>query len=103
MLTLKEKRELVLSALSSLKVSGSNLESLRCNYEEARKNTLCEDLLMNESFPDTYFTMRQLDSATADYIKALESQVVELKNLVIDFGVGTTQEETEEMKKILNN
>ena len=103
MLTLKEKRELVLSALSSLKSNDNNLEFLRCNYVEARKNTLSEDLFMNESFTDTYFTMRQLDSATADYIKALESQVVELKNLVIDFGVGAIQEETEDMKKILSN
>ena len=103
MLTLKEKVKLVLSSLSSLEVSNDRLKFLKHNYEEARENTLSEDLFMNESFSDTYFTMRKLDSATADYIKALESQVVELKNLVIDFGVGDIQEKTEEMKKILNN
>ena len=103
MLTLKEKVELVLSSLSSIGVSDNNLEVLKCNYEEAREDTLNEDLFMNEDFLDTYFTMRKLDLATADYIKALESQVVELKRLVIGFGVGTIHENAEEMKKILNN
>lgn len=103
MLTSKEKMELVLSSLSSLEVDDASLEFLKGNYEEARKNTLSEDLFMDESFSDTYFTMRKLDSATADYIKALESKVVELKKLVVGFGVGTVQDKAEEMKKILNN
>lgn len=103
MLTSKEKMELVLSSLSSLEVDDASLEFLKGNYEEARKNTLSEDLFMDESFSDTYFTMRKLDSATADYIKALESKIVELKKLVVGFGVGTIQDKAEEMKKILNN
>jgi len=103
MLTLKEKMELVLSSLSSLEVNDDRLEFLKCNYEEARKNTLSEDLFMDGSFSDTYLTMRKLDLATSDYIKALESQVVELKKLVVGFGVGTIQDKTEEMKKILSD
>ena len=102
MLTLKEKMELVLSSLSSLEVDDNDLEFLKGNYEEARKNTLSEDLFMDENFLDTFFTMRKLDLATAVYINALESQVVELKKLVVGFGVGTIQENAEEMK-ILNN
>lgn len=103
MLTLKEKMELVLSSLSSLGANDDSLEFLKCNYEEARKNTLSEDLFLDGSFSDTYSTMRELDLATVDYIKALESQVVELKQLVVGFGVGTIQDKAEEMKKILNN
>lgn len=102
MLTLKEKVELVSSSLSSIGETYKEESFLKEKYDTIRNKVLDEDLFFSDSVSEVYSSMRALDIITADYIKLLEKEVADLKDLVVGFGVGSIQHNAELMQDLVS-
>lgn len=100
---INENNELIKSALSGGEYSNDDLKILKDSYIESRKVLLGDDVFSCNSFSEVYKCMRDADVSSSEYIKALESRIEYLNNLLNEFTSGVAYSNAEFVKNLIRN
>lgn len=89
------KLELTASALKHVKEEHKNLNNLREEYVDLVDDILAEKPVSPE--------IVKVFLATNDYIAELENYIFDLTNLVVEFGLGKAQQNSEAMSNLIKS